>query len=148
MAGKGKSGESMGDIKNSFTRDSRFKSYKKDGTSSFDELEANGEIPGTLIAIRNQIITDNRTKKDKEIRVYSIKLADGTVKRISGRTLLDRCVDEIMDEHGGFSVESKQYWGKGFDWLINRDVIFLRGDDTKTKSGDQLGTYEVLVSED
>lgn len=143
-----KTNESIGDVEQAFRKDSKFKSYKKDGTASFDELEEGGEVTGVLIVIRNQNIIDTRSKKEKEIRVYSIKTADGSVKRISGRTLLDRCADEIMDENGGFEVENRNYKGKGYEWFINREVKFIRGDDTRTKHGDQLGTYEILVAED
>jgi hypothetical protein len=137
------------DVAGAFKTDGRFKSYKKDGSATFDELEEGHEVAGELIVIRNQTITDTRTKQPKEIRVYSIKLEDGSIKRISGRALLDRAAEDIMDEHGGFTIANKEYSGEGYKWFINRPVKFIRGDDTRTKSDrNQMGTYEILVAED
>ncbi len=141
-----KRGESVDEVKDAFSSDTRFKSYKSD-SAGFDELDEGGEITGILVSIRDQQLKDKRTKQLKTVRVYSIRTDEGQ-KRISGRTLLDRMADDIMDEHGGYSVENNRYSGPGYDWFCNRAVKFLRGDDTRTGEGNPLGTYEILVEED
>lgn len=139
-------GESVEDVKNAFTSDVKFKSYKAD-SRGFDELEPGGEVTGILLSIRDQTIKDKRTNVMKNVRVYAIQTADEVV-RISGRTLLDRMADDIMDEHGGYAVEHQRYSGPGYDWFTKRAVKFLRGDDMRTGEGNPLGTYEILVEED
>jgi hypothetical protein len=143
---KGKRGESAGDVAAAFTSDVKFRSYKNDG-SGFDEFNEGDEIQGILVSIRDHQITDKRTKKPKDIRVYSIRVGDGTVKKIGGRSLLDRMFDDIMDENGGFAVENRRYSGAGYEYVQNRAIKLNRGDDTKTSEGNPLGTYEIGIEE-
>ena len=143
---KGKRGESAADVQAAFTSDVKFKSYKNDG-SGFDEFNEGQEITGILVSIRDHQITDKRTKKPKDIRVYSVRVGDGSVMKIGGRTLLDRMFDDIMDENGGFVVENRRYSGPGYDYLQNRAIKLNRGDDSETSEGNPLGTYEIGIEE-
>lgn len=122
-----------------------FKAYRNDG-KGFDELKEGQEIAGELVSIRDHQITDQRTNEPKDIRVYSIRTEDGTLK-IGGRTILDRQFDEIMDENGGFTVENRRYAGRGYEYLRGREIRLFRGEDTKTRMNNPLGTYEILVKE-
>lgn len=124
----------------------RFRSYKNDG-KGFDLLEANDEITGTFIQVRDREIRDRRTKEPKTIRVYSLMTDRGLLK-IGSRALLDGVFDDILDEHGGYTKNGEHYVGPGIDWLRNRLVRFTRGSDTKTSDGNPMGTYEIQVEED
>jgi hypothetical protein len=135
------------DLEKAFGEDVKFKSYKNDG-SGFDDFEIEQEIIGVLVSIRDHSITDRRTKKPKDIRVYSIRIPDGTVLKIGGRTILDRLFDDIMDENGGFDVQNRRYTGTGYDYLKDKAIKMNRGKDTRTGDGNPLGTYEVAVEED
>ena len=137
---------STSDISDAFAKDVKFKSYKNDG-QGFDDFEENQEILGTLLSIRDHNITDRRTRLPKDVRVYSIRMADGSVKRIGGRTILDRMFDDIMDENGGYTVENRRYDGPGYKYVQGRIVKLNRGQDTETADGNPLGTYEVHVEE-
>ena len=125
--------------------DIKFRSYKNDG-KGFAELHEGGQIMGVLVAIRDQSIRDRRTRETKTIRVYSIRSDDGLLK-LGSRALLDRVFDDIMDEHGGYQVENKRYTGPGIEWIQNRMVKFIRGEDVETGEGNPMGTYEILVEE-
>jgi hypothetical protein len=125
--------------------DIKFRSYKNDG-KGFTDLQVGAEIMGVLVSVRDQEITDRRTHERKIIRVYSIRGEDDLMK-LGGRALLDRVFDDIMDEHGGYSVENKRYIGSGIEWVQNRMVKFIRGDDIKSADGNRMGTYEILVEE-
>jgi hypothetical protein len=142
-----KKGASPDELKTAFEGDVKFKSYKNDG-SGFDEFAEGDEIMGVLLSIRDHAIKDKRTKLPKDIRVYSIRTADGSVKKIGGRTILDRMFDDIMDENGGYEVLNRRYSGPGYEYLQNRVVKLNRGDDSETSEGNPLGTYEVAVEED
>jgi hypothetical protein len=135
-----------GEVQKGFTSDMRFRSYKNDG-KGFDEFHEGDEIVGILVSIRDHQITDRRTNLPKEIRVYSIRTDDGTVKKVGGRALLDRLVDDIMDEYGGFIVENRRYSGQGYVYIQNRAIKIVRGDDSQTHDGNPLGTYEVAIEE-
>ena len=139
-------GNNPNEVADSFATDIKFKSYKSEGFFKFEEME---ELVGTLVSIRDQTITDRRSKQPKIIRVYNIRLAeDGRMIRLGSRAMLDRMFDDIMDEHGGFNVENMRYSGPGYEFLQNRIVKVNRGEDAETVSGDELGTYEVGVEED
>lgn len=133
-------------LTDAFASDVKFKSYKNDG-SGFDKLEEGDEIIGVLVSIRDHSITDTRTKKPKDIRVYSIRTPDGSVKKIGGRTILDRMFDDILDENGGFDVQNHRYTGPGYDAIKDKIVKINRGDDTETRDKNPLGTYEVAIEE-
>jgi hypothetical protein len=124
--------------------DIKMKTYKQEAFTKFDEGDS---FQGVLVSIRDHGMKDKRTKLPKEVRVYSIRLEDGMV-RISGRTILNRLIDEIMDEHGGFEVVNRNYSGLGYEFIKNRLVRFERGDNTETVDGNVLGTYEVSVEEE
>jgi len=124
----------------------KFKSYRNDG-KGFDEFNEGDEIVGILVSIRDHPITDQRSGDPKDIRVYSIRISDGTVLKIGGRTILDRMFDDIMDENGGYMVDNRRYSGKGYEYLQNRAIKMVRGDDTRTRNKNPLGTYEVMVEE-
>jgi len=124
----------------------KYKTYKNEGFVDFAEGQ---EIEGTLISIRDHSMMDRRKKILKDVRVYNIRLEyDDSLIRLAGRTMLDRMADDIMDENGGFEVENRRYSGKGYEWFINRSVKFIRGEDTQTNEGNQLGMYEILVEDD
>jgi hypothetical protein len=134
------------EVAEGFASDVKFRSYKNDG-AGFDKLEEADIITGVLVSIRDHQITDKRTKAPKDIRVYSIRVEDGSVKKIGGRTILDRMFDDIMDENGGFIVENRRYSGPGYDYAKDRMVRIERGDDTETGEGNPLGTYQVDIEE-
>jgi hypothetical protein len=134
------------EMEKAFSEDAKFRSYKNDG-KGFDEFNEGDEIVGVLLSIRDHQITDQRTGDPKDLRVYTIRTDSGT-KRIGGRTILDRMFDEIMDENGGFLVENRRYTGKGYDYLQNRLIKLNRGEDTKTRNKNPLGTYEIGLEED
>src|SRR5438105_1622403 len=137
----------IGEMKDSFAKGVRFRSYKNDG-KGFHELNEATEVTGVLVSVRDHEITDKRTKLRKAIRVYSIRTADNELLRIGSRALLDRLFDDILDEHGGYTVENKRYVGPAMDWILNKVVRFIRGEDTKTGDGNPMGTYEIQVEED
>ena len=134
------------ELTKSFGEDVRFRSFKNDG-KGFDDLEPGQEIVGVFVSVRDHEITDTRTKARKHIRVYSIRTADDSVKKIGSRSILDRVFDDVMDENGGYTVENKRYSGPGINWLSGRVVKFVRGEDMKTREGNPLGTYEIQVAE-
>lgn len=150
MTRKRNENPSAGDLAEALgkSKDLHFKSYKADG-SGFDDLEEGQEIIGVFVSVRQQHIKDKRTKQQKPIRVYSIRVEDGSTKKIGSRTLLDRMFDDVMDEHGGMTADPMgRYTGPGIDWIKGRVVKFVRGDDTKTADDNPMGTYEILVEED
>jgi hypothetical protein len=147
---KRKGNPTSAEVGKAFESDAKFRTYKNDG-QGFDDFEEGQEIIGVLVSMRDHQITDNRTHELKDIRVYSIRVAvegggDQTLK-IGGRTILDRMFDEIMDEHGGYVIENRQYKGAGYDYLKNRLLKLNRGEDTRTAKGNPLGTYEIAVEE-
>jgi hypothetical protein len=137
---------SLADIQKGFGTDIKFKSYKNDG-KGLDELKESHEIVGVFLSVKDNEITDKRTKQRKVVRVYSIRGEDGRVMKIGSRALLDGVFDDIMDENGGFQVENNRYKGPGIDWIQNKMVKFVRGEDSKNSNGDRMGTYEIQVEE-
>lgn len=141
-----KKNDKVNQLTDAIREDGQFKSYKNEG-KGFDELPEGGEIVGVFIGVKDQTITDIRTHAKKVVRVYSIRSDDGNVQKIGSRALLDGLFDDIMDDHGGFDVENSRYIGPGIEWLKNRVVKIIRGDDKKTSNG-RMGTYEFLVETD
>jgi hypothetical protein len=135
-------------IADAFASDIRFKSYANKGKGSFAKLDEGSEIAGIFVSVRFRKIKDRRTHEPKTIRVYAIRTTDGEVQKVGSRALLDSCFDDIMDEHGGYTVEDMNFTGPGIKWITNRLVKFVRGEDTETSEGDEMGTYEILVEED
>jgi hypothetical protein len=140
---------SSDNLQESFAGDTRFKSYKNTGKGDFTKLVEGEEVVGVFLSLRLRNIKDRRTKLPKQIRVYSFRGADGLIFKVGSRALLDSCFDDIMDEHGGMNLKDNvQYTGAGIDWITNRTVKIIRGTDTETTEGDDMGTYEILVEED
>ena len=125
----------------------KMRSYKA-GKDNFTPLNEGEEVTGTFISLREKTIKDRRTRLPKTIHVYTLRGEDGMLK-IGSRALLDSCFDDIMDEHGGFSLgaDNKTYIGPGIEWITNRVVKFVRGDDEETVDKNPRGTYEILVEE-
>lgn len=146
MAKNKSQGTTSGDVAAAFADGIKFASYKNTGKGNFNKLEPGGEIAGIFVSMRYRKIKDTRTREDKVIRVYSIRTAEGVAK-VSGRALLDSCFDDVMDEHGGYTIVNNTASGSGIEWITNRPVKFLRGEDTETRQGDEMGTYEILVEE-
>ena len=127
--------------------DVKFKSYANDG-KGFDELAEESDVTGIFVGVRIQEITDTRTKKRKPIRVYSLRDSEGNVHKIGSRALLDGIFDDIMDENGGAIIENNRFSGPGIDFLRSKVVKFVRGKNKRTRQGDQMGTYEIMVESD
>lgn len=124
------------------------RTYKNDG-KGFEELAEGTAITGIFVAVKEQQITDIRTKEKKTIRVYSIRDEEkDELLKVGSRALLDGIFDDIMDEHGGVIVENGRWGGPGIEWIRNRHVIFTRGKNKKSRSGDVMGTYEIMVDDD
>jgi hypothetical protein len=143
-----KKSESVTDVAKAFESDVNFKKYG--GNAEFFKFEEGEEIRGILISLRDHELPDRRAKVKgtmKMVRVYSIRMEDGSTVKLAGRATLDRTFDDIMDENGGYAVENKRYSGVGYEWLQNRAIILNRGDDGETSDGNVLGTYEVRVEE-
>lgn len=125
----------------------KFRTFKNDGTG-LDELKENSSIQGVFISVKDQEITDRRTKLRKHIRVYAIRLDSGKIAKVGSRALLDGIFDDIMDENGGYDVINNRYSGPGIKWIQGKIVKFVRGADTKSKlDGNPMGTYEILVED-
>lgn len=101
-----------------------------DGLTKFVEGE---EIRGIFMSMTEKTITDRRTKDAKSIRIYTLKLQDGSTARIGSRRLLDDAFDEMVTELGG---EEK---------LRGKDLSFIRGADVETADNNPMGTYEIIV---
>lgn len=123
----------------------KYQSYKNDG-KGFDELNEGQHIEGILVSIRDHEITDTRTRQRKSIRVYSIRTGE-IVLKIGGRAILDRIFDDIMDEKGGYTVETGRYKGPGYEAIRDKAIRIDRGQDTKTQQKNPMGTYEVGIEE-
>jgi hypothetical protein len=132
------------DVAEGFATDIRFKTYKSEGFYTFAEGD---ELVGTLLSIRDQTIMDRRKKMEKVIRVYNIRTADGKTIKLGSRAMLDRMIDDIMDENGGFEVQNHRYSGKGYEYLQQRLIKINRGEDEETTSGDGMGSYEIGIEE-
>lgn len=113
-----------------------FKSFKRD--LKFYELKPNTQLKGTLVSARQQTIRDTRSKKEKQIWVYRIKLEneDRTIQ-LGGREMLDQQFHDAADDLCGGDMDS----------LRGVPVIINRGDDTTTRDGNPMGTYELMVGE-
>jgi hypothetical protein len=146
-----KKGNTPSDVGAGFTEgtesDIKYRSYKNDG-KGFDTLDEGQEIQGILVSIRDHEITDTRTRERKTIRVYAIRNNDfDTTLKIGGRAILDRIFDDIMDEHGGYTVESGRYRGPGYEAIKDKAIRIARGKDTRTAQKNPMGTYEVGVED-
>lgn len=113
-----------------------FKSFKRD--LKFYELKPGQQIKGILVSARQQSIRDTRTKQMKTIWVYRIRLDDtGQTVQVGGRAILDQQFFDAADD----------LCGGNMDALRNVPVIINRGEDTRTRDDNPMGTYEVLMGD-
>lgn len=100
----------------------------------FTEFVEGEEITGTFISMEEIEIKDRKPPYEmKTIRVYNLKLDDGSKARISGRALLDSAFEEIAEELGGISK------------LSGMRLSLIRGEDIENTEGNNMGTYEIIV---
>ena len=100
----------------------------------FTEFVEGEEITGIFVSMEEIDIKDRKPPYEtKTIRVYNLKLEDGTKARISGRALLDSAFEEIAEELGGISK------------LEGMKISLVRGEDTENTEGNNMGTYEIIV---
>jgi hypothetical protein len=102
----------------------------------FADLNSPGDsVEGTFQGRRQITIKDRVTREPKDIWVYTFTDEDGKRFLISGRTMLDQAMDELIESEGGL------------DRFIGSDLRINRGDDERTGSGFDMGTYEIMILE-
>jgi len=115
---------------------SGFRSFKTE-ESGFKELNPGESIEGVFVSRRRQTIKDTRTKAPKDIWVYRVRTDTEGIVNIGGRAMLDRQFEDIVDDMFAGSENAI----KGLRIVINR------GDDKKTRDGNPIGSYEVLIED-
>lgn len=105
--------------------------------AGFKELNPGDSISGVFVSRRKQIIRDSRTRSPKEILVYRLRTDEDGIVNIGGRTMLDRQFEDILDD---------MFLGR-LDDMKGLRLVINRGSDSRTRDGNPIGQYEILVED-
>jgi len=133
----------MDDLKDDLNKKIPGKSFKP-GTGKFDTIKKPGEsVSGIFIGARKQTIEDQRTHRPKEI--FVLKLREETeaaiVRKVPCAAMMLQAWDDIIDEFGNGDEDT------AINNLRGHRMTIKRLPDSSTKGGNQLGQYEIIVSE-
>lgn len=117
------------------------KSFKPE-TGKFDTLKEKESVTGTFMGAKHQTITDRRTKMPKQI--FVLKLRDDTenVLKIPAAAMMLQAWEDLVDEYGNGDENQAITRLRGVKMTLNR------GEDSRTKDGNVLGSYEIIVWEE
>lgn len=119
------------------------KSFKP-GTGKFDTLKKPGDsVTGIFIGARQQQIMDQRTMREKDLFVLKIReeTEAATVRKVPCAAMMLQAWDDIVDEYGNGDENTAIAQLRGHRMTIKRLP------DSSTKGGNQLGQYEIIISE-
>ena len=120
------------------------RSFKPD-TGKFNTLKANESVTGFFMGAKMQTITDRRTRQPKELFVLKLREETeeeiGPVRKVPCAAMLLQAWEDVVDEYGNGDQEI------AINTLRGKKMTINRGDDTRTKEDNQMGTYEIIVFE-
>lgn len=115
------------------------RSFKAD-TAKFDSLAIGESLTGIFMGVKDVEITDTRTRQPKTLFVIKLR-ANDKVLRVPCAAMLMQTWEELVDEYGNGNQEA------AIRSLHGRTLTINRGLDTRTRDGNQMGTYEIIVHE-
>jgi hypothetical protein len=119
------------------------KSFKP-GTGKFDTIKKPGDsVSGIFIGARSQTIEDTRTHRPKELFVIKLREENeaAVVRKVPCAAMMLQAWDDIVDEYGNGDEAI------AISNLRGHRMKIKRLPDSETKGGNQLGQYEIIVSE-
>jgi hypothetical protein len=119
------------------------KHFKPD-TTSFLTMKPGQVIEGFFLGARHQTITDQRTKADKDLFVLRLRDTSNPdiIHKIPCAALMFQAWNDLVDEYGNGDENS------AIESIRGKRVSILRGDDIRTKMGNPMGSYEIVVWEE
>jgi len=114
------------------------RSFKAE-TGKFDSLVVGQSVSGVFMGAREQEITDTRTRQPKTLFVLKLRDENDKVLRIPCAAMLLQTWEELVDAYGNGEQTT------AIRMLHGRKMTINRGPDTRTKDGNVMGTYEIVV---
>lgn len=117
----------------------------KPDVGKFDSLAIGESFTGHFLGCKSQEITDQRSKDrhTKSVLVLKLREMEGkNVLKIAMATMLERAWEDVVDEYGNGDHDL------AVNILRNRRMTINRGPDERTKQGNAIGTYEMIVWDD
>jgi hypothetical protein len=111
-------------------------------TGKFDSLKVNESITGIFMGAKSQTITDRRARPPVPKDVFVLKLRDeehDRVIKLPCASMLLQTWEDLVDEYGNGDQEA------AITALRGKKMVINRGEDSSTRDGNKLGTYEIIV---